>query len=405
MHFCLIFRTLEMGGMQTLMLRMSDWLEARGHSVTVLSAEDGPVRSMFSARTRVIADGARLDAVARGSTAAARRFLRSELDGQHVDVFFAFAADALWLASAILNAQDRPARCIAGAFGPNEFGIGRVARQRPWLSGLLYPETQLFLHHLPSDCRLYMNRGVEELVTKSLGEHAPGILWPLPVDGTRYLKLDRRPEPGLIVSVGRLATMKEYNLWMIDVIAGLRRAGRDVRWHVYGDGPLRGQMESRIRQRGMEGCITLAGELPYADLPSVLSRAYAFVGMGTAIIEAGFAAVPAVVAPIFRTTPETYGLLSELPDYACGEYIDMPFRPAIDIVDSLLRLSDVEYERVSKAQREHAMRFESERLMVRFLEIVGSSPEFERLWHPSHRYGVAIGIRNAVRGLRRALRG
>lgn len=400
MHFCLVFRSLETGGIQTLMVRMAQWLGDRGHDVTVLASVDGPMRGSFPAGTHVVVDEAATRTLCAGGRGAGRRFRANHLAGREVDAFFAFSDEALWICAGILKGQEKPARVLSGAFGPADYGIGRVGRRRAWISALLYPESHLFLHHLPPPCRLYMNRGVEDLVTGALGEPAPGLIWPIPVDGKRPGAVRRSPQRGLIVSVGRLVQMKEYNLWMIDVVDALRRAGHDIRWEVYGDGPLRPQMERRIEALGLHEHVRIAGEIPYERMMSVFERAWAFVGMGTALIEAGFAGVPAIVAPIFHHEPVSYGFLDAIPEYSCGEDVDMPKRPVADFVVELLARDDVAYANLAEAQRRHARRFDIDELMERFLRIVDDSPAFERLWHPGWLHA---GLR-PIRSVRQAMR-
>src|SRR5690606_16390596 len=116
--------------------------------------------------------------------------------------------------------------------------------------------------------------------------------WPLPVDSDHFIPADRRPIWGKIVSIGRLSEMKEYNFYMIEVVAELIRRGYDVTWTVYGAGEFEEVMRTMIRERNLEGVIALAGPMPYERCRQVLSDAYVFVGMGTTIVEAAMFGVP-----------------------------------------------------------------------------------------------------------------
>lgn len=61
-----------------------------------------------------------------------------------------------------------------------------------------------------------------------------------------------------VVSVGRLDEQKGQ-LLMIDAFADAREQGFSGKLVIVGDGPLRASIEQRIRERGVEGCIELAG--------------------------------------------------------------------------------------------------------------------------------------------------
>ena len=88
--------------------------------------------------------------------------------------------------------------------------------------------------------------------------------------------------------------MKEYNLYMVDIVHRLRAKGLAVEWSVYGEGSLRSSIEARIAELNLENTIVLKGALPYERFGEAMQSAYVFVGMGTSIIEAGLCQVPGV---------------------------------------------------------------------------------------------------------------
>jgi glycosyltransferase involved in cell wall biosynthesis len=393
MHFCLIFRSLETGGIQTLMARMAKWLAAQGHRVTVLAGEDGSFRSSLAPSASIVVDSRWYEALSCKGSTTAQSFLRSVLGGDHVDVFYCFSDEALWIAAGLLNAQDRPAKCLAGAYGPADYGIGRTLSLFPLLPSVLCPESHLLLHHLPAPCRLFMNDAIRTQVATNSRCHVSGTVWPLPVDGARYREIARHPERGLIVSVGRLVPTKEYNLWMINVVRDLVRDGFDIRWEVYGEGPYRSVMEDRVQSCGLEDRITLRGEIEYEHLSAAFCRADMFVGMGTSLIEAGLAGVPAIAAVVDEKVGMTYGFLHELPDYSCGEPVGRAMRPVAELVRQVMGLDAAGREELAEAQRAHASRFELDHLMSRFLDIVSQAPALDHIWRPTWHYTCATAYR------------
>jgi glycosyltransferase involved in cell wall biosynthesis len=403
MRFCLAFCYLGMGGTETLMIRMSRWLLAHGHRVTVLTPEDSSMRTAFPSGVEFAIDRWRYRAALFGGFRPAQDLFQSTLRGEPVDVFHCFSPDALWIAAALVNIQPKPSRCVAGVYVPRGYVIGPRVFACPTLASFAYPAEVLFQKHLPQQSRFYMNEAVKQALERLNPSPVPGVIWPLPVDGTPYQALRRAPEKGTVISVGRLARMKEYNLWMIDVVDQLVREGLQVRWEVYGDGPLRQPMEEQIRARRLEDLIELKGTIPYERLPEAFSRAHCFVGMGTTLIEAGFAGVPSVVARSFDTTGLTYGFLHDLPEYSCGEQVDQPLKPAKDVVRQVLTASDTEYDRLSTAERDHAGRFDLGRLMPYYMELVEAIPPTNHLWRPAHRYGTAVAYQSAVQVYRRVV--
>lgn len=388
MHFCFVFRSLEMGGIQTLMARMARWLVAMDHSVTIFAAEGGSICGELPSAAQVVVNRAFYESLRVGGKNAAGDFLRRFV-GRVVDVFYCFSAEAIWVAAGLLNAQGRPARCLGGVYGPSDYGIGPAVSAYPRVAALCYPESHLFFYKLPESCRIYMNAAIRDQVHPKAGVPVRGKIWPLPVDGRRFSELPRRPEQGLVVSVGRLAPMKEYNLWMIDVVGGLRKTGLNVRWDVYGDGPYRSEMEARIRVAGLQEQIQLKGEIRYENLGEAFSHAQVFVGMGTALIEAGFAGLPSIAATVYEHRGMSYGFLHELPDYACGEKIAKPVKPVADLIRLVCGLSSGDYERLATSQRNHAARFDMSQLMEKFLGIVSEAPQFQNIPRNAWRLPVA----------------
>lgn len=404
MHFCLVFCCFGMGGTETLMLRMARWLVANAHEVTILVPNDGPLTQNFPTQVAMVVDKRRFEAVLYGGKRAARDFLQFHFRGKSVDAFYAFSPKALWVAAALLNAQSKPSRCLAGVYMQEDYVMGpRVARS-PALTSWVYPAHHLFHYHLPASCRFYMNEAVKQHLEARSVVPLPGVIVPLPVDGTPFKGLRRAPESGIIVSVGRLNRMKEYNLWMIDVVAELLQEGLDVRWEVYGDGPYRDEMVTRIRAKHLDDRISMKGVVAYEELGHVFARASVFVGMGTALIEAGFAGVPAILARACDTSGLSYGFLHDLPGYTCGEPADHPLKPVVGLIRQVIAATAKEYEQLSMADRQHAERFDLQRLMPEFVRLVEDAPILHDVWRPAWRHYVAVAYKVAGEVSRRRRR-
>jgi glycosyltransferase involved in cell wall biosynthesis len=113
----------------------------------------------------------------------------------------------------------------------------------------------------------------------------------------------------LVVSIGRLVEKKGF----LDLVAAcdrLRRAGHRFRLEIYGDGPLRPEIEANIAEAGLGEHVTLPGSRSHDELRDVLRRADLFAltpfvtsdgdrdGIPTVIIEAMACGLPVVTTPV-----------------------------------------------------------------------------------------------------------
>ncbi len=123
------------------------------------------------------------------------------------------------------------------------------------------------------------------------------------------------PEPALprrtpeIVAVARLVPKKGLGV-LVDAAAELRRLGQPFRVRIFGEGPLRGDLQRRIRDRGLQRRVQLEGAADRAKLVRVLRRASVFAlpcvvdragehdGLPVALLEAMACALPVVTTPV-----------------------------------------------------------------------------------------------------------
>jgi glycosyltransferase involved in cell wall biosynthesis len=105
--------------------------------------------------------------------------------------------------------------------------------------------------------------------------------------------------PVQIVSVGRLAPPKDFST-LLAAIAQLPEGRAHLR--VFGDGPLRGELEAQKRALGVDAAVEFAGEVP--DTRPRLQDADVFVlaslseGMPVSVLEAMAAGLPVVASAV-----------------------------------------------------------------------------------------------------------
>jgi glycosyltransferase involved in cell wall biosynthesis len=86
----------------------------------------------------------------------------------------------------------------------------------------------------------------------------------------------RSPRPGTIVSIGRLDPIKGFS-HLIDACRLLHERHLAFSCEIIGEGPLRSQLEARIRSRGLQDRVRLLGAVGQPQVREILSSAEIFV--------------------------------------------------------------------------------------------------------------------------------
>jgi glycosyltransferase involved in cell wall biosynthesis len=369
---CLFVATVlgpDIGGTEVLIARMAKWLIKRGHVVTLIATDVSGFRELFSPELQVVELGQSLFDLCflhKGTR------MWTELELPAPDLIKTFDLTASWIACVLSMRQQPAPRVLFCNYMPYVIPKGRsLVRERTrrlMLSNLM--------HSHRDESILCMSR--EHIVDFRMryGAHRDLKFWPLPMEDPSLNAPPREPKWGHIVSVGRLDTMKEYNLYMIDVVANLRQRGFAVTWTVYGEGSLKNEMKSKILALGLGDAITLKGTITNSLIATAFHDAYVFVGMGNAVIEAALCGVPAIVALAYEKTDITYGSLYHFAFGNVGERMAQPPTTTVEAeVERVLLLSQTAYaEEILKA-REYARGYEMNATMHQFLEFAkGASP-------------------------------
>jgi glycosyltransferase involved in cell wall biosynthesis len=374
MRFLLVYPAFGvLGGIETLIARMSRWLVENGHEVTVLTESKQNLGDLLPERVRCIALGGRFRELSYYFRA---RKLWKTLEIGAPDVIKSFDVRSSWIACQLAALQGNGCKVMAGIYDPNVFKVWYAPDSRAfWKVDSLHLKN--FLENIPPSARLFCWK--DDMEHFEGAYHQRGVVWPLPLDSKQFLPALRQPKWGKIVSVGRLSSMKEYNLYMIDVVRDLIKKGYQVSWSVYGEGVYEPKMRERIKQEGLEGAIELKGLLPYEQFWQAIQDAYIFVGMGTAILEASFFGVPNVFATPFDSGGLTYGPVYRLP---LGSTVpskgSLPTLKVVDEIERILCLGPSEYLSEQELVRNHVQGHEMDASMRQFLKLVQDAEPFVR---------------------------
>lgn len=225
--------------------------------------------------------------------------------------------------------------------------------------------------------RIFFNERVLDMYREESPDGLEGAnVFPLGVVDETRLKVSTLKEKNMhcssfvIGSVGRLVSFKTYNIWMIDVLKYLIDEGLQIKYIVYGDGPLKSAMKERIEEIGIGGHIELRGTVDYQQLDCVFSEMDMFVGSGTSIIEAAARGIPSVVAIESVGEPLTYGLFSEIPGFSYNEDGLHKTIPAVRVIRSYLMAEPFEKAQTYQRHLSKANEFTLRKCMENF-ESVG----------------------------------
>lgn len=117
------------------------------------------------------------------------------------------------------------------------------------------------------------------------------------------------PDDDLVVTAARLHPQKGLHL-LLDAADAVRRHRPQLRWFVFGEGPLRSELEQAIEDRGLAGTVHLAGprpdvdsELAAADVVAVTSQwesgplvVLEALALGRPVVSTRVGLVPEVIA-------------------------------------------------------------------------------------------------------------
>lgn len=125
---------------------------------------------------------------------------------------------------------------------------------------------------------------------------AKGVIIPNPVSTEGVSR--REPKGFHVVTAGRLAEQKNQKMLM-DAMALVRREIPEANCTIYGEGELRQELESYVREKGLENTVFLPGHA--LDIHEKIADASAFVltseyeGLPNALIEAMMLGIPCVI--------------------------------------------------------------------------------------------------------------
>lgn len=290
MKIVIVFHNLSFGGIQRVIAELATGLAAAGHDLEILlTGQDGSTAYEVVPSVRVRALGitrptvGSIDSVAANLTRVIA--LRRAIADAKPDVVIAHEWRTNILVVLATRATGRHV-VITEHSDPVHSSVPAVWR---CLRRLIYPlaDRLVSVSHgvdrhfawLPPDRRRVITNPIPRT-------------WPAPT-------LAYGDRPNLIVGMGRLVPQKGFDL-LIDAFSMCTRTFPDWRLEIWGDGPERQRLQSRITELGVKHRVRLCGVTDRPD--EVLGRAALFVlssrfeGFGNVLVEALAMGTPVVAA-------------------------------------------------------------------------------------------------------------
>lgn len=310
--FLLVYSALTTGGIETLIVRMANWLVENDYDVKILLRKKSDLDYLLNDKVELKYLGYRYELLF--YPLFNKRYVKKNLNNS-IDIIYSFDLKTCWLSSLIFkNMLDKPI-FATGFYHPNAYS--------------LYNKIDLLFFHklltncIPDESMFFMNKECKRCVENEI-EHkfSSENIFPLPIEIPKALNSLSFPLKKIkIVSIGRLVSFKTYNLNVLYTILELKNKGYNVEYFIYGTGKLDVQMTKLIADLGLKKNVFLKGNVSYEKIRSILSDAYIFIGMGTSLIEASVLGVPSIVAIVNDKDNECYGFFHNSEEFTVGEFV------------------------------------------------------------------------------------
>ena len=362
MRLLIVNLHLDIGGVETLLIRLIPLLHKAGIDVTLLVLQNRINSEFLTALSpcctiKYVGDAFPFD----------RRKLNQFFAGEF-DVAFYTISQALLIGSWLLSrAGYVKTRTVLGAFQTEIF----CAESEGWRYHRKLVQN-LIRDLIPASSIIFGNLAGRDFHANKLGvglDEAPIIQLFVDIEKYQY-KSKRGLKRNKIISIGRVTEYKTYNFTMLTVIRNLRDAGFDLEWHVYGDGEQLEKFRKLVMELKLENAVFAHGALNYSRFQSVLDDAFLFVGSGTSLIEAAACGVPALTTIEYCKEAHTYGYISEIQGFNMIEPgLDKPVHSLEERIAELVACSDEKYVEIQEGGYAKACQYSGKNIVGEYVDV------------------------------------
>lgn len=360
----LFFRTYpKVDGTFTLLIRLSRYLDGKGYSVYFLLKRQqyaaGIIDQIQSTAKIIFTD--ELDSMKQSGTLPPVDIIHGIVSG-----------DALyWLYTELKQVYFPAAAAVIGSYHPRAYYTETWFG--PTQDTIL---TRKLFRKIPPANLCFMNESVRaENARLFRCDFSKSPIIPLPIQVGPFNRALNQVVRNRVVSVGRLVEFKRYVMPVIDCIIDLRKKGMEYDFHVYGDGPLLGEVQAYVEEKRAGDFVKLFGPLDYSRFAEVVEPAGVFVGMGTAMLESSALGVPSLIA-IESNDQFTYGWSFDQQGYEVGEVLEgKEMMPYDSFLQEAWNANGDEYKRMSIASWNRAKMFSIEAVGRSYEEFINQADD------------------------------
>lgn len=314
----MVYGTLHTGGIETLIVRLSNFLVTSGFSTSVYCMPGGDLQPSLNSNVNVVNYSGVEELISNIKNEREKKYRGGRV--------FILSFDSTSAARALMIEMALPKMVqvvhVTGIFHPHCYFMPGQPLDRILLNYFItFAIGKKNIFFMNEECR-------SEHAKKWRSDLSICPVLPLPINAVDSLWQPSRNSSIRIVSVGRLVDFKAYSLGAARIVKSCLDRGIDVSWDIFGYGPLEAQIKSNIEAMGVEQNVRLMGKLDYDDFSKKVASYDLFVGMGTAAVEAAMVGVPTICAVVDELS-SCHGYLCDLPLGNVGEFIEN--RPLIEI--------------------------------------------------------------------------
>lgn len=278
--FCL--GSMDYGGAQRVIAGLSNYF-VKNNQVMIIVTKPGKSKYKLDGRIGyyILDDETRKDGVIR-RTSRRLGVLKKILKKERPDVVVSFLPEPSF--RILLIKKILPIKVIVSV--RNDPNKEYASKKRRLMAKLLYPLADGFVFQT-EDAKRWFSKKIQE----------KSVVIPNPVNEVFLSKPYSGKREKTVVSVGRLVEQKNQKL-LIEAFYEFRKVNKDYKLKIYGEGPLRKDLQKRIKELDLEKNVELMGEVP--NLENEIYKAGMFVlssdyeGMPNALMEAMALGLPCV---------------------------------------------------------------------------------------------------------------
>jgi len=361
MRLLIVNLHLDIGGVETLLVRLIPQLAARNVSVTLLLLQR-KVNEEFYDSLQPYCKIKFFDS----AFPFTRRHLRDFL-GEEPDVAYYTINQAFVFGSWLLTRAGYSTKPVLGAYQTEIF----CALAKPWHYHRKIVQNAI-RKSIPATSVVFGNTAGRDFHEERLGVnlHESPIVR-LFVDVEKYKFIERADLPRKkLVSIGRISPYKTYNFTILPVVKKLVDMGHDLEWDIYGDGEDFDKLREQVGVMGLETRVRLHGVLSYSKFQHVLDDAFLFIGSGTSLIEAAACGVPALTTIEYATDATCYGFISEVQGFNLIEpSLDKKIFPIEEKILELIHADRQSYERLQQECYQKAMSYSGSSVVDEYVDV------------------------------------